>query len=40
MWGFSEAWKELDKVQSILQDIHGYPEMTMKKNEQSQICFC
>jgi hypothetical protein len=31
MWGFSEAWEELDNVQAILQEINGYPELTMEK---------
>jgi hypothetical protein len=38
MWGFSEAWKELDNVQTILQEIIGGPELTMEKQEQSKIC--
>jgi hypothetical protein len=40
MWGFSEAWKELDNVQTTSQEINGYPEMTMEKQEQSQIRLC
>jgi len=31
MWGFSKAWKELDNVQVILQDINVYPELTIEK---------
>jgi len=40
MWGFSEAWKKLDNVQTISQEINGYPEMTMEKWKQSQIRLC